>query len=98
MYALSRRRPAVVVSILATLTLVLATLTSLAVVGGPALARSGPESPRVKYYLVTEEHASRPDALVDIARRLLGGEDERRHWHTVCWRKRRDRGPGRTRY
>jgi Subtilisin-like serine proteases len=74
-YALSRRRPAVVVSILATLTLVLATLTSLAVVGGPALARSGPESPRVKYYLVTEEHASRPDALVDIARRLLGGED-----------------------
>ncbi|MEV5408329.1 ATP/GTP-binding protein [Thermopolyspora sp. NPDC052614] len=27
-----------------------------------------------------------------------GGEEERRHWHTVCWRKRRDRGPGRTRY
>ncbi|GII91285.1 hypothetical protein Ssi02_15160 [Sinosporangium siamense] len=27
-----------------------------------------------------------------------GGEDERRHWHTACWRKRLDRGPGRTRY
>lgn len=27
-----------------------------------------------------------------------GGEDERRHWHTACWRKRLDRGPGRSRY
>lgn len=27
-----------------------------------------------------------------------GGEEERRHWHTVCWRKRLDRGPGRSRY
>jgi hypothetical protein len=27
-----------------------------------------------------------------------GGEHERRHWHTVCWRKRLDRGPGRSRY
>jgi hypothetical protein len=27
-----------------------------------------------------------------------GGEEERRHWHTPCWRKRRDRGPGRSRY
>ena len=75
MYALSRRRPAVVVPILATLTVVLATLTLLAAVGVPALAKSGPESPRVKYYLVTEEDASRPDALADIARRLLGSED-----------------------
>ncbi|GAA1261238.1 hypothetical protein GCM10009677_10890 [Sphaerisporangium rubeum] len=27
-----------------------------------------------------------------------GGESERRHWHTACWRKRMDRGPGRFRY
>ncbi|MEU8103804.1 ATP/GTP-binding protein [Nonomuraea muscovyensis] len=27
-----------------------------------------------------------------------GGDDERRHWHTTCWRKRLDRGPGRSRY
>ncbi|GAA5083495.1 hypothetical protein HNP84_007756 [Thermocatellispora tengchongensis] len=27
-----------------------------------------------------------------------GGEQERRHWHTACWRKRLDRGHGRTRY
>jgi hypothetical protein len=27
-----------------------------------------------------------------------GGEGERRHWHTTCWRKRLDRGPGRSRY
>ncbi|GLX01231.1 ATP/GTP-binding protein [Microtetraspora sp. NBRC 16547] len=27
-----------------------------------------------------------------------GGEDERRHWHTACWRNRVNRGPGRTRY
>ena len=27
-----------------------------------------------------------------------GGEEERRHWHTACWRKRLDRGPGRSRY
>ncbi|WP_344949674.1 ATP/GTP-binding protein [Sphaerisporangium flaviroseum] len=27
-----------------------------------------------------------------------GGEEERRHWHTACWRKRADRGPGRSRY
>ncbi|GII75111.1 hypothetical protein Sru01_00930 [Sphaerisporangium rufum] len=27
-----------------------------------------------------------------------GGEGERRHWHTACWRKRADRGPGRSRY
>ncbi|WP_248960441.1 ATP/GTP-binding protein [Sphaerisporangium perillae] len=27
-----------------------------------------------------------------------GGEGERRHWHTACWRKRIDRGPGRSRY
>jgi hypothetical protein len=27
-----------------------------------------------------------------------GGESERRHWHTACWRKRVDRGPGRSRY
>jgi hypothetical protein len=27
-----------------------------------------------------------------------GGEGERRHWHTACWRKRDDRGPGRSRY
>ncbi|MFC6082237.1 ATP/GTP-binding protein [Sphaerisporangium aureirubrum] len=27
-----------------------------------------------------------------------GGEGERRHWHTACWRKRVDRGPGRSRY
>ncbi|WP_283137286.1 ATP/GTP-binding protein [Rhizohabitans arisaemae] len=26
------------------------------------------------------------------------GEGERRHWHGGCWRKRVDRGPGRTRY
>ncbi|SDG54656.1 hypothetical protein SAMN05421505_105111 [Sinosporangium album] len=29
---------------------------------------------------------------------IPGGEEERRHWHTACWRKRLDRGPGRTRY
>ncbi|GGK85986.1 hypothetical protein Sme01_39290 [Sphaerisporangium melleum] len=28
----------------------------------------------------------------------VGGEGERRHWHTACWRKRWDRGPGRFRY
>ncbi|MGI5492001.1 ATP/GTP-binding protein [Microtetraspora malaysiensis] len=27
-----------------------------------------------------------------------GGENERRHWHTACWRNRVKRGPGRTRY
>ncbi|NUR88882.1 MAG: ATP/GTP-binding protein [Nonomuraea sp.] len=27
-----------------------------------------------------------------------GGDEERRHWHTACWRKRLDRGPGRSRY
>jgi len=27
-----------------------------------------------------------------------GGEDERRHWHTACWRNRANRGPGRSRY
>jgi hypothetical protein len=27
-----------------------------------------------------------------------GGEEERRHWHTACWRNRVNRGPGRTRY
>jgi len=27
-----------------------------------------------------------------------GGDEERRHWHTICWRKRLDRGPGRSRY
>ncbi|MEV1240663.1 ATP/GTP-binding protein [Nonomuraea sp. NPDC050022] len=27
-----------------------------------------------------------------------GGDDERRHWHPACWRKRLDRGPGRSRY
>lgn len=27
-----------------------------------------------------------------------GGDQERRHWHTTCWRKRLDRGPGRSRY
>lgn len=27
-----------------------------------------------------------------------GGEEERRHWHTPCWRKRLDRGIGRSRY
>ncbi|MEU9831110.1 ATP/GTP-binding protein [Streptosporangium sp. NPDC048047] len=27
-----------------------------------------------------------------------GGEEERRHWHTACWRHRTRRGPGRTRY
>ncbi|GAA4595577.1 hypothetical protein GCM10023194_65460 [Planotetraspora phitsanulokensis] len=27
-----------------------------------------------------------------------GGEDERRHWHTACWRNRANRGPGRNRY
>jgi hypothetical protein len=27
-----------------------------------------------------------------------GGEDERRHWHTACWRNRVKRGPGRSRY
>ncbi|MBP2705215.1 ATP/GTP-binding protein [Microbispora sp. RL4-1S] len=27
-----------------------------------------------------------------------GGEDERRHWHTACWRNRLNRGPGRSRY
>ncbi|MFG2073646.1 hypothetical protein SAMN05421874_105245 [Nonomuraea maritima] len=27
-----------------------------------------------------------------------GGDEERRHWHPVCWRKRLDRGPGRSRY
>nr|WP_062335859.1 hypothetical protein [Herbidospora sakaeratensis] len=27
-----------------------------------------------------------------------GGEEERRHWHTACWRNRLNRGPGRTRY
>ncbi|WP_220505850.1 MULTISPECIES: ATP/GTP-binding protein [Microbispora] len=27
-----------------------------------------------------------------------GGEDERRHWHTTCWRNRANRGPGRSRY
>lgn len=27
-----------------------------------------------------------------------GGENERRHWHTACWRNRVRRGPGRTRY
>ncbi|MEU7001314.1 ATP/GTP-binding protein [Nonomuraea sp. NPDC046570] len=27
-----------------------------------------------------------------------GGDQERRHWHTACWRKRLDRGPGRSRY
>jgi hypothetical protein len=27
-----------------------------------------------------------------------GGDEERRHWHTTCWRKRLDRGPGRSRY
>ncbi|MFI0422161.1 ATP/GTP-binding protein [Spongiactinospora gelatinilytica] len=27
-----------------------------------------------------------------------GGEEERRHWHTPCWRKRLDRGHGRNRY
>ncbi|MFI6319885.1 ATP/GTP-binding protein [Nonomuraea sp. NPDC050556] len=27
-----------------------------------------------------------------------GGDAERRHWHTACWRKRLDRGPGRSRY
>ncbi|GAA4060077.1 ATP/GTP-binding protein [Nonomuraea soli] len=27
-----------------------------------------------------------------------GGDAERRHWHTTCWRKRLDRGPGRSRY
>ncbi|MEV8637069.1 ATP/GTP-binding protein [Streptosporangium sp. NPDC051023] len=27
-----------------------------------------------------------------------GGEEERRHWHTVCWRNRVRRGPGRSRY
>jgi hypothetical protein len=27
-----------------------------------------------------------------------GGDEERRHWHQACWRKRLDRGPGRSRY
>jgi len=27
-----------------------------------------------------------------------GGEEERRHWHTACWRARIRRNPGRTRY
>ncbi|MEV0594216.1 ATP/GTP-binding protein [Nonomuraea cavernae] len=27
-----------------------------------------------------------------------GGDEERRHWHGACWRKRLDRGPGRSRY
>ncbi|WP_214106519.1 ATP/GTP-binding protein [Acrocarpospora catenulata] len=27
-----------------------------------------------------------------------GGEGERRHWHTACWRNRLSRGPGRSRY
>lgn len=27
-----------------------------------------------------------------------GGEGERRHWHSACWTKRVDRGPGRSRY
>ncbi|GAA0429889.1 hypothetical protein Acor_45480 [Acrocarpospora corrugata] len=27
-----------------------------------------------------------------------GGEGERRHWHTACWRNRIRRGPGRSRY
>ncbi|NRQ32919.1 ATP/GTP-binding protein [Nonomuraea sp. NN258] len=27
-----------------------------------------------------------------------GGDEERRHWHPACWRKRLDRGPGRSRY
>ncbi|MEO3871852.1 ATP/GTP-binding protein [Nonomuraea sp. B12E4] len=27
-----------------------------------------------------------------------GGDEERRHWHQSCWRKRLDRGPGRSRY
>lgn len=27
-----------------------------------------------------------------------GGDEERRHWHTACWRKRLDRGPRRNRY
>ncbi|MCA2188280.1 ATP/GTP-binding protein [Nonomuraea cavernae] len=27
-----------------------------------------------------------------------GGDEERRHWHRACWRKRLDRGPGRSRY
>ncbi|MCT9929093.1 ATP/GTP-binding protein [Planotetraspora sp. A-T 1434] len=27
-----------------------------------------------------------------------GGEEERRHWHTACWRNRVNRGPGRSRY
>ncbi|TMR90648.1 ATP/GTP-binding protein [Nonomuraea basaltis] len=27
-----------------------------------------------------------------------GGDEERRHWHSACWRKRLDRGPGRSRY
>jgi membrane-anchored mycosin MYCP len=64
-YTLSQRRLAVV-------GLVLAALALLVAAGGTALAAAEPDAPRVKYYLVTTSDAGRPNALAEIAARLLG--------------------------